>query len=154
MAMAMSSGAFQNGGTIPSTYTCDGKNVSPALKWGQPPSGTQSMALVMDDPDAPSGTFVHWVYYDLPSDLTSLPEDVPTDDRPSAGGVQGQNGAGKIGYTGPCPPSGMHHYYFHVYALDAKLNAAPGLTQDQLVQQMQGHIIAEGELMCTYRRGG
>ncbi len=154
MAMSMSSEAFKAGESIPSKYTCDGQNISPALEWGEVPSSVQSLALIMDDPDAPSGTFVHWVYYDLPESLRGLPENVPADEHPSSGGAQGKNGAGRTGYMGPCPPSGTHRYFFHLYALDTKLDAAPGLTKDQLLQSMQGHIVAQGELMGVYKRAG
>ena len=152
VTISFTSAAFGNGETIPMKYTCDGENISPALEWGQPPAGTQSLALIMDDPDAPSGTFVHWVYYDLPPDLRGLPEGVLTDEKPSQGGTNGANGVGRSGYTGPCPPSGMHRYFFRLYALGAKLDAAAGLTKDALLQAMEGHILAQAELMGVYSR--
>ena len=150
--MTLTSPAFADGGSIPTKYTCDGENLSPPLEWGQPPAGTQSLALIMDDPDAPSGTFVHWVYYDLPPELRGLPEGVLTDEKPSQGGANGANGVGRSGYTGPCPPSGMHRYFFRLYALGAKLDAAAGLTKDALSQAMEGHILAQAELMGVYSR--
>lgn len=150
--MSMTSPAFAAGESIPQEYTCDGDNTSPALQWEQPPAGTQSLALIVDDPDAPSGTFVHWVYYNLPPTARGLPENVPADENPPTGGTQGKNGAGTTGYTGPCPPSGTHRYFFHLYALDTKFGAAPGLTQEQLLQAMQGHILAQAELMGLYSR--
>ncbi len=152
MTISMTSPAFAAGESIPQKYTCDGDNTSPALQWEQPPAGTESLALVVDDPDAPSGTFVHWVYYDVPASARGLPENVPTDERPSPGGTQGKNGGGKTGYTGPCPPSGTHRYFFKLYALDTRLDAAPGLTKDQLLQAMQGHILAQAELIGLYSR--
>ncbi len=150
--MTITSPAFAAGESIPKKYTCDGDNTSPALQWEQPPAGAQSLALIVDDPDAPSGTFVHWVYYDLPVSARGLPENVPADERPPAGGTQGENGGGKTGYTGPCPPSGTHRYFFKLYALDTKLDTAPGLTKDQLLQAVQGHILAQAELIGLYSR--
>lgn len=152
MTMSLTSTAFAAGESIPPKYTCDGENVSPSLQWEQPPAGTQSLALIMDDPDAPSGTFVHWVYYDLPPALRALPEGVPAGEKPSQGGMNGNNGAGRSGYTGPCPPSGTHRYFFRLYALDTKLDAAPGLTKDKLLQAMEGHVLAQAELMGVYSR--
>jgi len=151
--MTMTSSAFAAGASIATKYTCDGEGVSPPLQWDAPPSGTQSIALIVDDPDAPSGTFVHWVIYGLPPSQRSLPEGVSTDERPATGGVNGQNGAGKLGYTPPCPPSGVHRYFFRVYALDVNLDATPGWTNNQLLQAMNGHIIGQAELMGTYGRG-
>jgi Raf kinase inhibitor-like YbhB/YbcL family protein len=152
MTMSLTSTAFAAGESIPPKFTCDGENVSPALQWDQPPAGTQSLALIMDDPDAPSGMFVHWVYYDLPPTSRGLPEGVAAGDKPSPGGTQGNNGAGRSGYTGPCPPSGTHRYFFRLYALDTRLDAAAGLTKDKLLQAMGGHILAQAELMGVYSR--
>ncbi len=150
--MTMTSPAFAAGGSIATKYTCDGEGVSPPLQWDVPPSGAQSLALVVDDPDAPSGTFVHWVIYGLPPSQRSLPEGVSTDAQPATGGLNGQNGAGKLGYTPPCPPSGVHRYFFRLYALDVNLDATPGWTKDQLLQSMSGHVIGQAELMGTYGR--
>ena len=152
VTMALTSSAFAAGESIPAKYTCDGDNVSPPLQWEQPPAGTQSLALIMDDPDAPSGTFVHWVYYDLSPASSGLPEGVSNDEKPSQGGTNGKNGVGRLGYTGPCPPSGMHRYFFRLIALDATLDAAAGLTDDQLLQAMQGHVLTQAELMGVYSR--
>ena len=152
MAIALTSSAFAAGESIPPKYTCDGDNVSPPLEWGQPPVGTKSLALIMDDPDAPSGTFVHWVYYDLPADVRSLPEGVSKDEKPSQGGTGGKNGANGFGYTGPCPPSGSHRYFFRLYALDTHVDPVAGLTKDQLLKAMADHILAQGELMGIYSR--
>ena len=152
LTMSLTSTAFAAGESIPAKYTCDGENVSPPLEWDEPPTGTRSLALIMDDPDAPSGTFVHWVYYDLPPDMRGLPEGVSIDEKPSQGGTNGTNGAGRSGYTGPCPPSGTHRYFFRLYAVDYELDASPGLTKNQLLQAMAGDILAQGELMGTYSR--
>jgi len=151
--VTLTSTAFADGASIPTKYTCDGESVSPPLGWDGPPSGTQSLALIVDDPDAPSGTFVHWVIYDLPPSLRGLPEGVSTDAKPSTGGTNGKNGSGKSGYTGPCPPSGTHHYHFKLYALDTSLNAPSGWSKDQLLQAMQGRVIGQGELVGTFSRG-
>jgi Raf kinase inhibitor-like YbhB/YbcL family protein len=152
MTMSLTSTAFAAGESIPTKYTCDGENLSPPLQWDQPPAGTKSLALIVEDPDAPSGTFVHWVYYDLPPEMRGLPEGVSTDENPSQGGTNGKNGANAPGYTGPCPPSGTHRYFFRLYALDTKLDAAAGLTKDALLQAMEGHVLAQGELMGVYNR--
>ena len=152
MAIDITSEAFEEGGAIPSRYTCDGPGVSPPLSWDSVPDGTQSLALIVDDPDAPSGTFMHWVIYDLPPETRRLPQDVPKRPTLSGGTGQGVNGAGAIGYTGPCPPSGTHRYFFKVYALDTRLNLGGGATGGRLSDAMEGHVLGEGELMGTYRR--
>jgi Raf kinase inhibitor-like YbhB/YbcL family protein len=152
MAINLTSPAFDEGGSIASRYTCDGPGVSPPLSWDSVPSGTQSWTLIVDDPDAPGGTFVHWVIYDLPSDTRRLPEDVPNRQTLSSGAQQGVNGAGGVGYTGPCPPSGTHRYFFKVYALDTRLDLDAGATRERLSGAMEGHVLAEGQLMGTYRR--
>ena len=149
MAIDVRSTAFEEGGAIPPRYTCDGLDVSPPLQWSAVPDGTRSLALISDDPDASSGTFVHWVIYNLPPDTRRLPEDVPNRERLPSGAVQGVNGAGTVGYTGPCPPSGTHRYFFKVYALDSELD--PG--EEDLPKAMEDHVLAEGRLMGTYRRG-
>ena len=123
------SSAFKEGGAIPKDYTCDGKNVSPPLRWSDYPAGTKSFALICDDPDAPSRTWVHWVLYDLPSTTESLPERVSADYTLPNGAKQGTNDFGKTGYGGPCPPSGTHRYLFKVYALDTMLNLPPGASK-------------------------
>jgi Raf kinase inhibitor-like YbhB/YbcL family protein len=152
MPFAIASSAFEHGDPIPTRFSCDGENASPPLSWGDPPEGTLSIALIMDDPDAPSGTFVHWVLYDVPAATRSLPTGVPTEDRLPDGGVQGRNGAGRTGYIGPCPPGGRHRYFFHLYALDSDLGLEPGVSKQQLLGQMDGHVLAEAELMGTYAR--
>jgi Raf kinase inhibitor-like YbhB/YbcL family protein len=148
----ITSPAFAPGQAIPRAYSCDGENISPPLQWASLPDGTRSLALIMDDPDAPRGTFVHWVAYDLPASARSLPEAVPTQSELADGARQGRNGAGKIGYTGPCPPSGVHRYFFTLYALDASPTLAAGATKEQLLDAMQGHIVDKTELWGTYTR--
>jgi Raf kinase inhibitor-like YbhB/YbcL family protein len=152
MAIEVTSPAFEDGAAIPSRYTCDGLDVSPPLSWGSVPDGTQSLALIADDPDAPGGTFVHWVIYDLPPDTRRLPEDVPNRQTLPSGAAQGVNGAGSIGYIGPCPPSGTHRYFFKVYALDTELGLGGGATKEDALSAMEGHVLGEGQLMGTYRR--
>jgi len=150
--MKLTSAAFDREGLIPSRYTCDGSNVSPALSFEEVPAGTASLALICDDPDAPFGTWVHWVYYDLPGTTAGLPEDVPLEKSPLPGGTQGANDFGQIGYGGPCPPGGTHRYFFKLYALDAMLDLPPGASKGQLLGRMKGHILAEAELMGSYGR--
>ncbi|MFB2894613.1 YbhB/YbcL family Raf kinase inhibitor-like protein [Aerosakkonemataceae cyanobacterium BLCC-F50] len=150
--MKLESDAFSANGMIPSKYTCDGRDFSPPLKWDAPPTGTQSLALIVDDPDAPMGTFVHWVLYDLPPEITSLPEAIPGDATLADGGTQGKNDFGKLGYGGPCPPSGTHRYFFKLYALDRTLELASGATKAQLEAAMSGHILAAAELIGLYAR--
>jgi len=153
MSFTLSSSGFQPGGDIPSKYTCSGAGVSPALIWMDPPAGTESFALIADDPDAPVGTWVHWVAYDLPASARQLPEGVAKTDVISGGGTQGRNDFGKTGYDGPCPPPGKpHRYYFKLYALDSKLNLKPGATKKAAEQAMQGHILAQAEVMGRFQR--
>jgi len=152
MAIDLTSSAFEEGGAIAPRYTCDGLGVSPPLSWDSVPNGTQSLALIAEDPDAPSGTFVHWVIYDLPPDTRRLPEDVPNRQTLSCGAKQGVNGGGSIGYTGPCLPSGTHRYVFKIYALDTRFVLGGGATAERLSDAMQGHVLAEGRLISTYRR--
>jgi hypothetical protein len=150
--MELTSSAFSEGAMIPGKYTCDGADVSPPLNWGVPPAGTKSLALVCDDPDAPVGTWVHWVYYDIPAGTEGLPENVATDEHPAQGGTQGINDFRKIGYGGPCPPGGTHRYYFKIYALDTLLNLSSGATKEQVLKAMENHIIGQAQLMGKYRR--
>jgi Raf kinase inhibitor-like YbhB/YbcL family protein len=153
MSIQVTSSAFKEGGSIPSKYTCDGQNVSPPLAWNTIPDGTKSIALIVDDPDAPRGDWVHWVVYDLPPSLRELPENVRASESILGnGGRQGTNDFGKIGYGGPSPPSGTHRYFFKVYALDADLRMNPGATKAQLLKAMEGHILAQGQLMGRYSR--
>ena len=144
--------AFSDGGAIPSRYTCDGKDGSPELAFSGIPAGTKSLALICDDPDAPSGVFVHWVLFDLPPLAAKLPESIPGIAKPPTGGVQGKNDFGKIGYGGPCPPSGTHRYEFKLYALDTELKLPAGSSKANVVAAMQGHVLAEAKLTGKYSR--
>ncbi|HKY55007.1 MAG TPA: YbhB/YbcL family Raf kinase inhibitor-like protein [Anaerolineales bacterium] len=147
MSIQLTSDAFANGQSIPAKYTCKGKNISPALAWTEPPAGTQSLALIMDDPDAPSGTWVHWVLFNIPVGTRNLQEGL------SASGISiGKNSWGDMRYGGPCPPSGTHRYFFKLYALDSNLSLSPGATKDQLLKAMDGHILAQSELMGTFSK--
>lgn len=152
VAIEVTSAAFENGGMIPSKYTCDGADVSPPISWAGIPEGTKSISLICDDPDAPMGTWVHWVLYDLKPDISQLPEGIPASDTVVGGAKQGTNDFRKIGYGGPCPPSGTHRYFFKVYALDKMLNLKPGARKRDLLKAMEGHILAEGQLMGRYSR--
>lgn len=150
--MTILSSAFTEGSFIPSKYTCDGQDVSPALSLSGAPAGTKSFALIADDPDAPVGTWVHWVMYDIPAATSSLPEGIPKDGVLKDGTKQGMSDFRKLGYGGPCPPGGTHRYYFKIYALDKMLNQNPGLTKKQVLDLMKGHVLAEGQLMGKYTR--
>jgi len=153
MAFLLSSNSFSNGGDIPKKFTCDGADVSPEFSWSGSPDGTRSFALVGDDPDAPAGTWTHWVLYDLPPNAVSLPEGVNKVDEIPSGGRQGRNDFRKIGYGGPCPPPGKpHRYFFRLYALDQLLQLSPGADASQLEKAMLGHILATAEYMGKYRR--
>lgn len=146
------SSAFAEGDKIPSDFTCDGADRSPPIEWANVPANAQSLAVIVDDPDAPAGDWVHWLLYDLPPALMRLPEGIPKEGKLSGGGFQGRTDFGSLGYGGPCPPRGTHRYFFKVYALDAMLHLKPGVTKKELLQAMQGHILAEGQLMGTYAR--
>ncbi len=153
MSLKLTTTAFQPGGIIPKKFTCDGADVSPALAWSDLPAGTLSVALIMDDPDAPVGTWVHWVLYDLPPSARELPEGVPKQEELASGARQGRNDFRKIGYGGPCPPRGpAHRYFFKLYALDAKTKLKAGATKADLERAMQGHILAQAELIGRYQR--
>jgi len=152
MALTIASTAFEEGGMIPRQYTCDGADISPPLSFSSVPEGTKSLALIADDPDAPMGTWVHWVLFNIPPDTTGLPENVPTDQTLANGAKHGVSDFGKFGYGGPCPPSGTHRYYFKLYALDAMLDLSGRVTKKNLLSAMEGHILAEGQLMGKYRR--
>ena len=151
--MHLTSPSFSSGSTIPRKHTCDGSDVSPALAWSGAPQGTQSFALIADDPDAPVGTWSHWVLYDLPAGTTSLAENVSKVDAPPTGGRQGRNDFRKLGYGGPCPPPGTpHRYFFKLYALDRMLGLKAGASQKEVEKALQGHILAQAELMGKYGR--
>ena len=154
MDFELRSDAFAHGETIPLTHTCDGEDRSPALAWTAPPAGTKSLALVVDDPDAPMGRWVHWVVYHLPPSVRRLPEAFPRDAELPDGTRQGRTDFGRTGYGGPCPPSGTHHYRFILYALDVSPPLAPGAALRELEQAMRGHILAQATLVGTYRRTG
>ena len=151
-AIQVVSSAFDEGSAIPQKYACDGQDISPPLSWEAGPEGTKSIALIVDDPDAPRGTFVHWVLYDLPGNVRELPENTPRDKTLSNAAKQGVNSVGKIGYMGPCPPSGTHRYFFKVYALDAMTNLPPGKSKADLLKTMEGHVLAQGQIMGIYRK--
>jgi len=150
--MKLQSTAFKDGEMIPGKYTCDGTNVSPPLSWNALPTGTKSLVLICDDPDAPGGTWVHWVYYDIPPETKGLPENVAPLQHPQSGGVQGKNDFRKIGYGGPCPPGGTHRYYFKIYALDVMLALPPGVTKAEVLKAMEGHILDKTALTGKYKR--
>ncbi|MEW6440339.1 MAG: YbhB/YbcL family Raf kinase inhibitor-like protein [bacterium] len=148
----LTSTAFEQAEPMPSAYTCDGEDVSPPLAWGAVPAGAKSLALICDDPDAPAGTWVHWVIYGLPPDLKGLSERVPPVEELANGARQGRNDFGKIGYNGPCPPGGTHRYFFKLYALDLSPDLQAGLTKSELLKAMEGHVLVQGSLMGTYER--
>jgi len=150
--MKITSTAFREGQGIPRKYTCDGEDVSPPLSWTGAPQAAKSFAIISDDPDAPAGTWVHWVYYDLPAGVTSLPEDVEPAERPRIGGVHGITDFRRLGYGGPCPPGGTHRYFFKLYALDAVLDIPAGADKKKLLRAMEGHVLAEAQLMGKYGR--
>lgn len=152
MQIKLQSSAFTDGGMIPAKYTCDGQDISPPLAWADPPAGTKSFALIVDDPDAPRGTWVHWVLFNVPSATRSLQEGIPEEEVLPDGSRQGINDFRKPGYGGPCPPSGTHRYFFKIYALDQELDLKAGASKKELEQAMQGHILAEGQLVGKYKR--
>lgn len=152
--MSLTSPAFAEGAAIPQRFTCDGEDIPPPLSWSDPPEGTRALALVMDDPDAPGGTFTHWLVYDLPASTRALPEGVPAEGELAGGGKQGENDFGRTGYGGPCPPRGeQHRYRFTLYALDAPLDLPPGADRAAVLEAIASHALARGVLTGTYRRG-
>jgi len=153
MTLQLKSSDFSAGADIPKQFTCSGADISPALSWNDPPPATKSFALIADDPDAPVGTWVHWVLYDLPATLRSLSQNFPKTEQSADGSRQGRNDFGKIGYGGPCPPPGKpHRYFFKLYALDTKLNLNPGATKKDVEKAMKGHILDQGEHMGRFAR--
>lgn len=153
MNFILISSAFKEGETIPQQYTCAGRDVSPPLHWSVPPAGTRSYVIIADDPDAPAGTWVHWVIYNVPLDLRGVSEGVPTDEQVLDGALQGMNDFKRVGYGGPCPPPGMpHRYLFKLYALDKVLDLKPRATKAQVLDACKGHILAEAQLMARYGR--
>lgn len=152
MAFHLTTTAFRDGEFIPKEFTCDGQDNSPTLEWTEPPAGTKSFAVIVDDPDAPAGTWVHWVLYDLPGDARQLEEGVAKDRQLADGTRQGRNDFGKIGYNGPCPPKGgPHRYFFKLYALDRKTNLKAGASKAELERAMKGHTLAEAEVVGRFQ---
>jgi Raf kinase inhibitor-like YbhB/YbcL family protein len=151
-SVELKSQAFQPGKMIPAKYTCDGQDISPPLSWSDPPAATMSFALISDDPDAPMGTWVHWVLWNIPVSARTLEENLPKTASPTNGAKQGTTDFHRVGYGGPCPPSGTHRYYFKLYALDSTLDLPSSTTKKDLEKAMEGHILAQTELMGTYRR--
>jgi Raf kinase inhibitor-like YbhB/YbcL family protein len=150
--MRLSSTAFEDGGPIPSLYTCEGDDISPALQWAGAPVIARSYAMICEDPDAPRGTWIHWVLYNIPADAVELTKAVPTLPELPSGARHGRNTAGDMAYAGPCPPPGNpHRYFFRLYALGISLNLPPGATKAELEQAMAQHILAQGTLMGTYQ---
>jgi hypothetical protein len=153
MAFELTSSAFKSGDPIPRRYTCEGEDLSPPLHWSVPPAATKSLVIIADDPDAPVGTWVHWVIYDLPLDLRGLTEAVPPKDRLPNGALQGLNDFKRVGYGGPCPPPGKpHRYYFTLYALGVTLNLKPRASKAQVLDASKGHVLAEAQLMGRFGR--
>jgi len=153
MSISLSSAAFTEAGMIPQKYTCDGENISPPLNWTEISQNAKSLVLIVDDPDAPAGIFVHWVLYNVDASLRGLPEDVAKSASVSGIGLQGVNDFRRSGYDGPCPPKGSpHRYYFKLYALDTMLSLKAGASKSEVENAMQGHILAQGQLMGKYSR--
>jgi hypothetical protein len=150
--MELKSSAFEAGGLIPKPYTCDGQDASPPLSWSDVPNGAKSLALIADDPDAPMGTWVHWVAWNIPATVRVLEAHVPKQDSLPNGMKQGTSDFRRVGYGGPCPPSGTHRYFFKLYALDTTVTLPPSTTKKDLEKVMQGHILQQAELMGKYTR--
>ena len=156
MTLKITSSAFQQGGSIPAQYTCEGKNISPPLMWAGLPNNTKSLAMIVDDPDAPDPAkpqrvYVHWVVYNMPASTNALPENASKSGMPK-GAVQGKNDWGNAEYGGPCPPIGRHRYFFKLYALDTEVAGLSSAAKSDLERAMKGHILASGELMGTYQK--
>jgi len=152
MAIQLTSEVFSDGTMIPKRFTCDGEDLSPPLSWSGLPTKTGSLALICDDPDAPVGTWDHWVLFNIPASATGLPENVSAKATLDDGSVHGNNSWGRLGYGGPCPPGGTHRYFFKLYALDIELDLKTGATKSQLVKAIEGHILDQGQLMGKYKR--
>jgi Raf kinase inhibitor-like YbhB/YbcL family protein len=147
------SAAFKEGAFIPDRFSCQGENVSPPLKWTDPPAGSRSLALIVDDPDAPAGTWTHWVVFNLPAQTKAMDENAPKQDKLPNGGLQGSTSFGSIGYGGPCPPPGKaHRYFFRLYALDTVLSLKPGAAREDVVAASKGHTLGEAQLMGRFKR--
>jgi hypothetical protein len=153
MSLALKITAFANGGEIPKRHTCSGADLSPALSWNGVPPAAHSLALIVDDPDAPGGTWTHWLIWNIPAHLAALPEGVPAREELENGACQGRNDFHRIGYGGPCPPPGkVHGYFFKLYALDSALNLKAGASRQELERAMKEHVLSHAEWMGTYRR--
>jgi len=153
MSFELTSSTFKRNDAIPKENTCDGSDISISLKWNEAPERTKSFALIADDPDAPRGTWVHWVLYDIPADIRELSGGVGHQESLQNGAKQGKNDFGKVGYGGPCPPAGpAHHYHFKLYALDRMTGLRAKATKQQLLDAMKGHVLGETELIGTYKR--
>jgi Raf kinase inhibitor-like YbhB/YbcL family protein len=153
MAFVLTSSRLKENGTIEKKYTCDGDDISIPLQWSDPPPGTKSLALIADDPDAPSKTWVHWVLYDLPAEARELPEGVPPSRVLDSGARQGINDFRRLGYGGPCPPPGTpHRYVFTLYALDRRVGLEPAATKQDLLRAMKGHTLSQAQLTGTFKR--
>ncbi|MBC7119287.1 MAG: YbhB/YbcL family Raf kinase inhibitor-like protein [Methanobacteriaceae archaeon] len=150
--MKIRSTAFNDGERIPKKYTCDGEDISPPLIWEDIPEGTVTLALISDDPDAPSKTWTHWLIFNIPPELNGLPESVEKVGELENGIMQGFNDFGRIGYGGPCPPFGVHRYFFKLYALDTSLDLEPGTSKEELLEAMEGHIIEKTQMIGLYSR--
>lgn len=152
MPFELSSTAFSQGSEIPTQFSCDGEDISPPLQWSQPPAGAVALALIMDDPDAPAGTWDHWLLFNLSAEAGGLDPGVEPLERLPNGSVHGANSWGRIGYGGPCPPSGTHRYFFKLYALDQPLDLPVGANKAEVLAAMEGHVLEQAELMGTYER--
>ncbi len=152
--LQLASSSFPAEGNIPTQFTCQGEDISPALTWNNAPPGTKTFALIIHDPDAPkAGGFTHWVAYNLPATVSQITQGAAKGENLPGGGIQGKNDFGQTGYRGPCPPSGTHRYYFYLYALGAELNLPPGASKDELERAMQGHMLEKTALMGRYKKG-
>jgi Raf kinase inhibitor-like YbhB/YbcL family protein len=152
MDLKLTSAAFRDGDRIPERYSKNGGNASPPLEWSGVPGGTKSLALIVEDPDAPGGVFVHWVIYDIPPNMNQLPENVPSKAELPRGIRQGRNDFGALGYGGPQPPRGTHRYVFHLYALGEEFRLPSGISRKELDQAMRGHVLAEARLMGLFEQ--
>jgi Raf kinase inhibitor-like YbhB/YbcL family protein len=147
------SSSFKNGEIMPSKYTCEGEDISPQIGWGELPEGVKSLALVCNDPDAHGGDFVHWVIFNIPTEIDSLPEGLAPVDTLDFGAIQGMTDFGSVGYGGPCPPRGsVHHYHFKLYGLDKMLEVGENVTKDVLLKEIEGHVVAKGEIVGLFKR--
>ncbi|MCH7574406.1 MAG: YbhB/YbcL family Raf kinase inhibitor-like protein [Candidatus Marinimicrobia bacterium] len=150
--MQITSNAFTEGGNIPARFTCDGDDISPELAWSGLPAGTRTLILICDDPDAPGGTWDHWVMFNIPAAVAGLPEDAKRQEVSGQGSVEGTNSWGKTGYGGPCPPAGTHRYYFKLYALDSALTLDSTAAKKDVEQAMEGHVLGQAQIMGRYSR--